>query len=378
MRIVHVEAGRHRYGGAAQAASLVAGLERAGARNVLVCAAGGALAAAGHDALGGARVMPLPMGGDLDVRLVGRLRRAFAALEPDVVHVHSRRGADLYAGLACALDARPAVVTRRVDSREPAAWVRLKYRPYAAVVAISTAVERDLRERVGIDAARLHRVPSGIDPGRFCADAAAARERLAAAFALEADAFVVGVVAQLIGRKGHATLLAALPGLVRRHPRLRVLCFGRGPLARALAARIERAGLAQHVRLAGFADDLPDLVAGFDALVHPAEREGLGVAVLEAMSAGVPVVAAAAGGLVDVVEDGMSGLLFPPGDAAALGAALGRLVEDPALRARLGSRGRERVARRFTVSAMVERYLDIYERVLARPHAARLPHGRPV
>src|SRR5690606_27862761 len=181
----------------------------------------------------------------------------------------------------------------------------------------------------GLDAARLHRVPSGIEPARRPRDAAA-RGRLAAAFGLEADAFMVGVVGQLIERKGHATLLAALPELVRRHPRLRVLCFGRGPLERALAARIERAGLAGHVRLAGFVDDLPRLVAGFDALVHPAEREGLGVAVLEAMSAGVPVVAAAAGGLVDVVEHEVTGLLFPPGVAGALGAALERLVADPA------------------------------------------------
>jgi glycosyltransferase involved in cell wall biosynthesis len=177
---------------------------------------------------------------------------------------------------------------------------------------------------------------------------------------LPPDALVVAVVAQLIPRKNHALLLRALPALAQRQPSLRVVCFGRGPLERALRARIAQLGLERIVRLAGFRDDLPRLLPGADALVHPAIREGLGVAILEALAAGVPVVACAAGGVVDVIEHDVTGLLVPPNDAAQLAAALDRLRGDAALRERLGAAGREHVVRELSVERMIERHLKLY------------------
>ena len=171
------------------------------------------------------------------------------------MHVHSRRGADLYGGLAAALAGVPAVLTRRVDAPEPAVFARLKYRPYRAVVALSRAIERQLID-AGVARERIVLIPSGVDTQRYRADAAA-RERLRAAFALNADALVAGVVAQLIERKRHSWLFALLPALLREFPQLTVVCFGRGPLEGRLRAELVERGLQSRVVLAGFRADLP-------------------------------------------------------------------------------------------------------------------------
>jgi len=369
MRILHLEAGRHLYGGAAQVRYLIDGLTAARVDNVLVCPAGSALARTPP----AAHLLPLPLRGDLDLGMLPRLVRAVRATQPDLVHVHSRRGADLYGGLAAEIAGVPAVVTRRVDAAEPRWLARLKYRPYSTVIALSRAIEAQLAA-AGVDAARVNRIPSAVDTGSYRPDAYA-RAGLLADFGLPRDALVVGVVAQLIERKGHDRLFSVLPELVRAEPRLRVLCFGRGPLERYLERKIEERGLAQIVQLLGFRDDLPQLLPGFDLLVHPAEREGLGLALLEAAAAGVPVVACAAGGVPDIVEDGVTGALVPVDDAAALRAAIARLLASPAERARLGTAGRIRAERRFGVTGLVTAHVSLYERVLGE-RAARI--ARPV
>lgn len=353
MRVVHIEAGRHLYGGAVQVRYLVEGLARAGIDSRLVCAAGGALEHATR-----ADTIPLPMHGDLDVGLVARLRPLLKSLRPDVVHVHSRRGAELYGGRACAAERVPAVVTRRVDRCERKLWARLKYAPYERVIALSSAIANELT-RCGIDHARVRMIPSAVDSELFRPDAGA-RVRLRAAFALPADALVVGVVAQLIPRKNHVLLLRELPPLAARYPSLRVLCFGRGPFEPRLRALITGLGLERIVRLAGFRDDLPKLLPGADVLVHPASREGLGVALLEALAAGVPVLACVAGGTVDVIENGVTGMLVPAGDGARLRAALDRLLADRTERVRLGAAGRAHARSRFSVERMIERHLALY------------------
>jgi glycosyltransferase involved in cell wall biosynthesis len=358
MRVVHVESGRHFYGGAAQVEYLLGGLNAARVDNVLVCAAGGELAAR---AAGLADVVALPMRGELDVAMLWRIGRVLRALRPDLVHVHSRRGADFYGGFAARRAGVPAVLTRRVDSAEPRAWGRLKYRPYARVVALSGVIHSQLAA-AGVEDTRIVRIPSAVDSDRYRPDPSA-RGRVLAELGLPPDALLVGVVAQLIVRKRHALLLDALPAIVRAEPRVRVVLFGRGPLDSALRARVATHGLDAHVRFAGFRADLPALLPGLDVVVHPADREGLGVAVLEAASCGVPVVAAAAGGLVDAIEHGRTGLLFAPSDGAALARALLALLADPAERRRLGEHARAHVARRFGVAALAAAHLALYSAV---------------
>jgi glycosyltransferase involved in cell wall biosynthesis len=301
--------------------------------------------------------------------LIRRLGRAIRAFVPDLVHVHSRRGADIYGGIAAAMAGVPAIATRRVESGEPGFALRWKLRPYANVVAISQAVEAELLA-AGVDRGRVVRIPSAVDTARWQPDPAAAA-RLRRVCGIPDGAPVAVAVAQLIPRKGHATMLAALARLPSRHTDLRLVCFGAGPLRRVLERRIAAAGLGDRVVLAGFRDDLPALLPGADLVVHPARREGLGVAILEAMSAARPVVATAIGGLTDLVRPGVDGLLVARDDADQLAAALTRLLDEPSLAARLGAAARRRVRSCFSVAAMTDAYIASYHR-LAVPDIALL------
>src|SRR5690606_16480032 len=146
-----------------QVLHLIEGLDARGVDNVLVCTAGSAIAA---EAAGRCRVIELPLAGDVDPWAVRRLRRALSAVRPDIVHVHSRRGSDLYAGLAASGAPWRTVLSRRVDQREVAPWARIKYRPDAAIVAISRAVERKAPRTVGRGRAAGHDLDRANQCGR--------------------------------------------------------------------------------------------------------------------------------------------------------------------------------------------------------------------
>ena len=123
-------------------------------------------------------------------------------------------------------------------------------------------------------------------------------------------------------------------------------------------------GLDNAVQFAGFREDLDHYVGCFDIFAHPALAEGLGVAALKAAAAGVPVVGFSAGGLVEAVASGTTGLLVPPEDVEALRDALVTLVEDEQLRQRMGAAGRERMQKEFSIVTMAEKHLEVYESVI--------------
>jgi len=354
MRVIHLETGMHLYGGGEQVRCLIQGLSNCGVENILVCAEGSAIAqvTAAND------VVEIQSKGDLDFFLYHRLKVLLHSISPDLLHVHSRRGADWFGGCAAAKCNIPAVLTRRVDNPEVAFAARVKYRSYRAVIAISRAIETLLVKDVGLPKSRVKRIESAVDTERFFPDRG--RDRLLAATDLPGDVDLIGVVAQLIPRKGHDVLLGILPALIDHYPRLRVLFFGQGSEASKIQHRIRKLNLNEYVKMLGFRDDLPCLLSGLDLLVHPARREGMGVAVLQGMSAGVPVVASNVGGITDVIQDGTQGILIEPDDPHALIGALKCLLGDPALRSRLGNAGRSHVEEKFSISRMAENHLAIY------------------
>ncbi len=361
MKVLHLESGRHLYGGARQVAYLLEGLQRRGVENQLVCPRGSAIAEAAAGI--GVRVHELAMRGDHDLPLIARLYRLIRRERPDLVHLHSRRGADTLGGLAARMAGVKTVVSRRVDNPESPFVVKWKYRLYDRVVTISQGIAEVLLSE-GLPPHKLVCVRSAVDVEAFQAECD--RAWFEETFGLSPEHRVMAVVAQLIPRKGHRVLLEALPKLIERHPGLRVLVFGRGPLEQELAQTIRERGLQGRVILAGFRGDLSRIFPCLDLLVHPALMEGLGIALLQAASSGLPIVACRAGGMPEAVEDGVTGRLVPPGDAAALASALEPLLADEALRRRMGEAGREKMRREFSVERMVEGNLAVYRELVAQ------------
>jgi glycosyltransferase involved in cell wall biosynthesis len=359
MRILHVETGMNLYGGARQVQWLLDGLTARGVAGRLVCPLGSAISE--EIFAPGLAVAPVPMGGDLDVGFIGRLRAEIRRWGPDLVHLHSRRGADVLGAIAARRSRVPVVLSRRVTNPEPAVLAPLKYRLYDRVITISAAIAEGL-VAAGVDRGKIRIVHSTVPPHGPAAPWE--RGRFERAFGLAPAHCVVGMAAQFIERKGHGILLDAVPRLIEARPELRFLLVGQGPLGAAIAQRIRDDGLGDHVLLPGFRPDLADFIGCFDLLVHPALDEGLGVVLLEASAAGVPIVAARAGGIPEAVRDGVNGLLVPPADAAALVEAVLRLAVSPALRAELGAGGRRLMDEEFSVDGMVDGNLAVYKELL--------------
>jgi glycosyltransferase involved in cell wall biosynthesis len=238
-----------------------------------------------------------------------------------------------------------------------------------AVVAISEGV-RQVLVRSGVEPTRIHVVASGVDVARFAAGTAL-RDAERARHGVDPETPLVAVVAALEPRKGHAVLLDAIARLT--DVPLRVLCAGDGSARRALAARSEALGLGTRVGFLGEIADVVPLLAAADLVVMPSLQEGLGVAALEAMAAGKPVVASRAGGLAEVVEHQITGLLVEPGDADGLAQAIRRVASDRGFAATLGRAGRAKVEARYGMRAMAEGTLAVYRDVLR----ARRSSDRP-
>lgn len=365
MKILHVESGMHLYGGALQVVFLMRGLKALGVDCVLACPDGSAIgqAAAAH-----AEVAPMPMKGDADVGMVGRLRRLIRQQRPDLIHLHSRRGADIWGAIAGRLEGIPVVLSRRVDNPETPWVARLKYRLHDRVVTISDGIRQVLLAE-GVPAAKIRCVLSAVDTTQYHPSG----EHLPwfrETFALPPGTLTIGMVAQFIARKGHRTLLDALPAVLARHPGTRVILFGQGPEFDGIQARVQAdAQLRAHVTLAGFRKDLDRILPCLDIVAHPAMMEGLGVSLLQAAACGVPLVGARAGGIPEIVRPGLNGELIQPGDATALGQALDRLLADASLRQSYGEAGRALALATFSIDTMVKGNLAVYGELL--PPAVR-------
>lgn len=358
MMVLHIEAGRHLYGGARQVLYLLEGLAARGIENILACPEGSDIA---REAGPWARVVEMRMGGELDLPLMRRLHRLMVDTRPDLVHVHSRRGADIWAALAARKAGVPAIVSRRVDNPEPGWLARRKYGLYARVIAISEGI-RQVLLREGVSPEHVVTVRSAVDAAPYLHPCE--REAFRETFALPEQAIVLAMIAQLIPRKGHRHLLAVLPEIVRHHPETRVLLFGKGGLRQTLEEEVQRLGLQDHVIFAGFREDLARWLPCIDVVVHPADMEGLGVSLLQASAAAVPIIATRAGGIPEAIEHGLTGLLIEPGDTAGLRDAILTLLDAQDLRRAMGLAGRQRAMSEFSTAHMVEGNLAVYRDVL--------------
>jgi glycosyltransferase involved in cell wall biosynthesis len=359
--VAHVDAERGFSGGEVQVFLLIEGLARRGHRNLLICPPGSAAAAEAERR--GIATALVPMRGDADLPAVWRIAAALRAAGADLVHLHTYRASWL-GGWAARRAGRPAVVTRRMDRPIPVGWRtnQIYMRGSARTAAIAPSIAAQLIAG-GVAAERVVVIPSAVDPTRVTPRRARAvvRAELGAA----ASDLVLLALASLVRRKGIDLLLDALSALGARGLRPRVWIAGDGPERAALMAQATGLGLDPQVGWLGVRDDVADLLTAADVFVLPSRAEGLGVAALEAMAAGCPVVASAVGGLGEAVRQAGGGVLVPPGDAVALADGLSTVLHEPALRAELAARGPAGVAAGFSAASMVASYERLYAAVLA-------------
>jgi len=211
----------------------------------------------------------------------------------------------------------------------------------------------------GVEAGRIRLIHSGIDPERFvrCADGSASAEHEA----------VVGIIAALEERKGHRYLLEAAAMLKRHGHRIKYLVAGEGPVRRQLEDRVKALNLGDEVRFCGFVSDAPAFLSEIDIFILPSLYEGLGVAVLEAMAAGKPVIASRVGGLPELVADGETGLLVAPKNVEGLADAIARLADDKSLAREMGRKGAARARASFSLEKMASQNEAYYYELVGAP-----------
>jgi glycosyltransferase involved in cell wall biosynthesis len=301
----------------------------------------------------------------VDGRCALRLAQVLRRERVDLIHAHQYTPF-FYSLLArLVFDQPPVLFTEHgrhyPDFRRPKRVVanRLLLQRRDRVVGVGEAVRKALIDHEGLPQGRVGVIYNGIDTARF---GNGVHDRLAIRrdMGVGADDFVVALVARLDYLKDHATAVRMLKRVVEQQPQVRLVLVGEGPEKPAIEHLIDQYGLGANVRLLGLRKDVARLLKATDLFLLTSISEGIPLTVLEAMAAGLPILATRVGGLGEIVEDGRTGLLAPSGDDAALAQSLLRFVEDTGLRRQMGLRGQERARTLFSESLMHDRYLQLY------------------
>lgn len=311
-------------------------------------------------------VFPLRFGGFDNIKAFLNLKQILKKEKVDLLNTHS--SLDSWVGTLAWL-AGPRRVhlvrTRHLSTPVSGTWpTRWLYCTPAAVITTGANISELLHQRLKVPRVRLHVIPTGVDPEVY--SPRPPDPGLAASLDLPAGAVVFGTVSVLRSWKGHIYLLEAFRLLLDQGHQAVLLVVGDGPYRKVIEARIEELGLSARVRLVGHQDEVPAWLALMQVFVMPSyANEGIPQALLQALAMGLPVAATAAGGIPEVIIPEKTGLLAPPRDAVALARIMARLGKDPALREKLGRKGRQLVLSRYSLELMADRLEAVYAGLMA-------------
>ena len=375
---LHVDTARTWRGGQNQVLLTVNGLRSIGQRAALVAHPDGELR---RRAAEGLDLIPIAPRMEMDLSAAWKFSRIIKRLQPDVIHAHDPHGVAL-AALALSIGSGAAnrstgsrqgasmpalVAARRVDFHlKGTSFSRWKYRQVDCFIAASEAI-RQMLVGDGVPADHTVTVHEGIDVEHVIAAPAV---NVHEAFWLPHGSPVVGNVAALVPHKGQRYLIDAAHLVVQQVPDARFVILGEGELREHLEKQVREHHLEKHVLLPGFRTDVLGCLKGFDLFAMSSVTEGLGTSLLDAMACARPIVATRAGGIPEIVEDGVNGLLVPARDHHALAEAIVRALKDADLRQRMGNAAFASVNERFTVERMVSETAGVYAREAGRPHVA--------
>jgi glycosyltransferase involved in cell wall biosynthesis len=345
--------------------------------NVLVCSLKGEGPVARAMRERGVRVVTLNGCGAWDIRVLSRLFRLIRQERPEILHAFLG-----FANLAASLIGRllgvPVIIWSYRDVevwKTKAHWLvdRLAVRWADAITCCSDAVRQFVLARMNGQAPKFSTIHNGVDLETFNRSRTVSRAELN----LREGGFVIGTVSRLDEpKKGLAVMLRALADLAGQDgiPAWQWVLVGDGPARERLRSLASELGLSGQVMFAGMRDDVASVLPVMDIFVCPSLYEGFGIAIVEAMAAGRPVVASAVGGIPEIVVHEDTGLLVPPGDAAALAGALATLLTHPDQARAMGARGQARARERFSIETAVQQHQQLYASLRKR-YAERV---RPV
>jgi glycosyltransferase involved in cell wall biosynthesis len=301
-----------------------------------------------------------------DAIAVGALTAHLADIRPDIVHTHMYRadvvGTKAAIALGNAGHRRPYIVSTvhssRVRSASDRGTLRALTPEMDQLIAVSKAIERKLADEHR-DGAPIRLIYNGVDLARY--DHQEPCCTLRDDFGMEPGSQLVGVVARLEPEKGHQTLIDAWPIVLRDVPDAYLLVVGEGSRRDYLEARARANRVAHRVVFTGRRDDVPAVTAALDVAVLPSHREAQGLSILEAMALSRPVVASDVGGIPEMIEDGVTGLLVPHDQPDKLAAAIVRLLTDHALADTIARQAHDLVHDRFCIELMVKAVEGIYD-----------------
>lgn len=299
-----------------------------------------------------------------------RFVRYLRAQGVQIVHAHDMYS-NVYAAAWASVARVPVVITSRrwwhsLPSRKLRLGNRVAFHLSGAVLANSPQVARSVHESEGVSSERIWTVSNFVDDSAFVPLPAAERATVRASWGARDDELLIGCVARLAAVKDHATLLRAFALLRARQPATRLVLIGGGDEQSALAALAASLGVAHAVTFAGELRNGGNLHRALDVSVLCSLSEGFPNTLVEAMAAGVPIVATAVGGNVDAVQDRESGLLVPPREPEALSRALDELVRNSGLRAELGAAGRRRASEHYRATTAIGALETMYSTLLTR------------
>lgn len=306
----------------------------------------------------------IPCRGQVDRTVGSKIRQLSHALHVDVVHAHGYK-ADVYAWMALRGSTTPLISTchtwydNNLAVRLYGALDRFLLKQFDAVVAVSDEV-RDRLLRAGVAPAKVSIIRNGIDLRPFLHAEQARRQRQTQT---TGASLRIGLVGRLAPEKGVDLFLRAAAETAQAFPDASFVIAGDGPDRGSLERLIEELGLQGRASLLGRTDDMIGFYGSLDVLVSASRQEGLPIALLEGMASALPVVATAVGAVPQVVRDGQTGILLPPGDPSRLSVAVQQMLRDDHLRSNLGKAAQHLIADEFSAARMTAEYIELYQKV---------------
>lgn len=364
LTVLHVESSKGWGGQENRTLNEMVCLRDMGHHCLLACQPGAKLGLRAREA--GFPVLEVKMRSIIDVPAILALRSYMRRMEVDIVNTHSGRDTQL-AGLAArSLWKRPRIVRTRHLALPITS--RFTYSTLPDQVVTVSAYVGEYLAQAGVPRSHLTTVATGVDLTRYRRDPAATglRDELG----LPPECKLVGTVAILRRKKGHAELLDAIPAILRQHPHTHFVFAGDGPQRDNIEEKIQALGIGGHVHLLGLRRDIVNVLQSLDLFVLPTHQEALGTALIEAAALGLAAVASNVDGVPEAVVDGETGLLVPVMDSPALASAICNLLADDEKRSAMGKVAFARVQQLYSRETMARNMIALYRRLIAEAQSA--------